>query len=210
MDKHPLLYTFRRCPYAMRARMALVKANINVELREIDLKAKHADFLRTSPKATVPVLVLADGKLIDESLDILEWVHKGSHNSRFEKAHPLILSNDNDFVKHAMRYKYDDRYPELSKAEYRKRSESHLAKLEEALSTSSFVLGEEPTFVDIALFPFVRQFRKVDESWFDDSQYMALKRWTNYWENSDEFKRAMLKKPIWDSHSDPVYLFDIE
>lgn len=206
MDKLPLLYTFRRCPYAMRARMALVQANINVEVREIDLKDKHPIFLQTSPKGTVPVLVLPDGKVIEESLDIIAWVHGQDSDWLFQRDHPLIAQNDTAFVRQAMRYKYFERYPESTQEAYREQALFYLQDIEESLKDKPFILSDKASFVDIALFPFIRQFIKVDEAWFDCSPFKALKTWADYWTQSKVFESAMFKYKPYQIDDDIDYL----
>jgi len=206
MSELPVLYSFRRCPYAMRARMALFVNDIPVELREVELKNKPVEMLEASPKATVPILILNDGQVIDESLDIIQWVlaanDKNGWLSSFSESvkqqmNDLITENDSDFKQHLDHYKYSDRFPEFSQQHYRQQGEKFLQKLNERLNKSSFLFGNSISFADIAIFPFVRQFAFVDKNWFDSSEYQALVSWLSVFLSSDDFSRIMEKTPVW-------------
>jgi len=199
--KLPILYTFRRCPYAMRARMAIVYADIDVEQREIALKDKPQAMLNASPKGTVPVLILANGKVIDESLNIMCWAlkqrdHKGwlAHQ---QQALALIQSNDHQFKACLDKYKYAGRFPEQSQTFYRQQGEVFLQALEELLAQHTFLLTDQPTLADFAIFPFIRQFAFVDKAWFDQSPYPKLQAWLEYHLQNNLFKKIMVKHPIW-------------
>ena len=162
----PVLYSFRRCPYAMRARLA-----ISHEHREVDLKHKHPEMLAISPKGTVPVLQLADGTILEQSLEIMKWALKDL--PLCEDDATLIEENDTSF-KHALdRYKYPGRYPQENDVTYRDLGELFLKKLEARLTSN---IGNS-TFLDMAVFPFVRQFSKVDEAWFETQKYPHLRNW---------------------------------
>lgn len=208
MAKPPLLYSFRRCPYAMRARMALVMGEVNVDVREIDLSNKHPIFLKTSPKGTVPVLVLEEGRVIDESLDIISWVSKERLHETFDAHHALIESVHKDFVPHAGHYKYHERYPERTKTDYRDDCLPFIKTLESTLSQKGFISGDTPSLVDLAIFPFVRQFAMVDEEWFEKSPYTHLKKWLTFWHDSNAYKCAMKKFPLWDEGVASCFLLD--
>jgi glutathione S-transferase len=184
----------------MRARMALVQAGIDAELREISLSNKPAAFLKTSPKGTVPVLVLPEGQVLEESLDIIDWVYHEAALSDWgwDKNHTLIQENDTEFTRLARPYKYPDRYPEGSQSNYRDACLPFLEKVEAELSKHAFVLDEKPSFVDIGIFPFIRQFMMVDEAWFERSPYQALKKWCDYWGKSKAYHIAMKKWPLWE------------
>ena len=168
----PILYSYRRCPYAMRARMALKYANISLETREISLREKPAHMLRVSPKGTVPVLVLPNGEVIEQSLEIMHWALKqprvnadlnnGWLNVDLAIAQSLIAQNDGDFKSALDRYKYPERYPEKSQVEYRAQGEMFLQRLEGLLQTHDYLLANHVSLADIAIFPFIRQFAAVD------------------------------------------------
>ena len=196
----PILYSYRRCPYAMRARMALSYAGITVEIREISLKQKPAHLLQVSPKGTVPVLVLTDGRVIDQSLEIMYWALQQYDTDGWLNADPqhaalLIAENDGSFKQNLDRYKYADRFPEHPAEHYRAQGELFLAKLELQLQRSSFLLGNVISLADIAIFPFIRQFEAVDNDWFDSSDYIKLKSWLQLLVESELFKRVMVKYP---------------
>lgn len=200
----PILYSFRRCPYAMRARLALSYAlEVNaLELREVVLKNKPQAMLDISPKATVPVLQLADGIVIDESLDIMQWALSINDQDNWlladkeSEIRELVAQNDGEFKWALDHYKYSDRHEE-SEEHYRALGETFLRTLNERLKSSAFLMGEKISFVDLAIFPFIRQFAHVDKSWFFTSEYKALINWTNYWLESDLFKNIMKKNSGW-------------
>jgi glutathione S-transferase len=197
----PILYTFRRCPYAIRARLALTYANIEVEQRETLLKDKPQAMLDTSPKATVPVLILKNGQVIDESLDIMLWALQ-QHDPKGWLAHqqqamPLIQSNDHQFKPCLDKYKYADRFPEQSQTFYRQQGEVFLQALEELLAQHTVLFADQPTLADFAIFPFIRQFAFVDKPWFGQSPYLKLQAWLEYHLQSNLFEKIMVKQPLW-------------
>lgn len=198
----PTLYSYRRCPYAMRARMALAHAGIAVEVREISLREKPKQMVALSPKATVPVLVLPDGKVIDESLDIMVWALNQKDgdawlNIDLEAAKRLVLENDGRFKKALDAYKYAERHPEKTQAEHRADGEVFLGELEVLLQQASGLFGLLPTFADIAIFPFIRQFRGVDNEWFEAAPYPKLAAWLSTLVESDLFISIMKKHPTY-------------
>ena len=211
---YPVLYSFRRCPYAIRARLALRVSGIQVILREVVLANKPSALLACSPKATVPVLVLTNKQVIDESLDIMMWaLHQNDpHNWLVEGAGlitetlQLILSNDNDFKPDLDRYKYADRFPEKPMETYRAQGERFLKVLETRLATSPFLLGERPTLADMAILPFVRQFAHVDIHWFELSPYVYLRTWLSSLLDQALFNSVMQKYSPW-REGDPVQVF---
>ncbi len=200
----PILYSFRRCPYAMRARLALSYAlEVNaLELREVILKNKPQALLDISPKATVPVLQLVDGTVIDESLDIMQWalfINDPDNWLLIDKeseVRELVAQNDGEFKWALDHYKYSDRHEE-SEEHYRTLGDAFLNKLNERLQKNVFLMGEKASFADVAIFPFIRQFAHVDKSWFFAGEHKALINWTNYWLESDLFKNIMKKNPGW-------------
>ena len=191
------LYSFRRCPYAMRARMALHYSGVALEIVEVSLKAKPAEMLAISPKGTVPVLD-ADGRVIDESLEIMRWA-LAQHDpddwlldgdSRIAE---LIEANDQGFKVHLNRYKYAERYPEQPMEVYRTEGASFLQRLDELLIDRDYLLADHPSLADIALLPFVRQFAHVDREWFAQTPYVRLQTWLQRFLESELFTSIMKK-----------------
>ncbi len=189
----------------MRARSALIAADINVELREVVLREKPATMLAASPKGSVPVLVLSNGTVIDESWDIMLWALRhndpdhwlGEDENFVQATLPLLKENDSSFKRASDRYKYPERHPELSQVEHRANGETFLLQLELRLSTSAYLLGEHFSIADAALMPFVRQFAAVDSDWFATAPYPALRLWLAGFTQSDLFTRVMKKYPQW-------------
>jgi glutathione S-transferase len=202
-----VLYSFRRCPYAMRARLALLASGAEYELREVDLKRKPAHMLQLSPKATVPVLWLSgsDTAVIDESLQIMLWALQQSdplgwldtHGGMDEQAMKLIKHNDEVFKTHLDRYKYPGRYGLAHGLEHRELARQTLAHLEELFAARRFLGGNAFGFLDAALAPFIRQFAKTDWQWFSEQPYPKLIDWIKSFECSEWFKSIMVKTPIW-------------
>lgn len=203
------LYSFRRCPYAMRARMALLLNGVTVEIREIVLKNKPQSMLDCSPKGTVPVLVLEDGTVIDESRDIMDFSLRNSNTTAFREASApeitLINTNDTVFKTHLDKYKYADRFPEFDQQDYRQQGEVFLQQLENMLNGQDFLFGDSVTYADIAIFPFIRQFAHVDKLWFDSAHYPNLKRWLDGFLQSRAFMNVMKKIPCWQSGDESTY-----
>lgn len=195
----PLLYSYRRCPYAMRARMALKYAGVAVKTVEVSLKDKPTHLLQVSPKGTVPVLVLPEGGVIDQSMEIMRWALQLQDSDGWliadkELTQELIAENDGIF-KHALdKYKYAIRFPEQPAEIYRKQGELFLHKLEARLNISDFLLKDQPSLADIAIFPFVRQFAAVDSLWFESSEYLKLQVWLKCLVESALFKQVMEKQ----------------
>lgn len=198
----PVLYSYRRCPYAMRARMALKYAGLALEVREISLRDKHAHLLQVSPKGTVPVLVTAQGAVLEQSLDIMHWALQqhdvdGWLLANSEQTQQLITENDTSFKQALDRYKYAIRFPEQPMASYRSQGEVFLAKLELQLVQTKFLLSEQLSLADIAIFPFIRQFSAVDVEWFASTNYVKLKAWLNLMVASELFTSIMAKHLIY-------------
>jgi glutathione S-transferase len=208
----PILYSFRRCPYAMRARLAIQYTGVPVELREVVLRDMPASLLAVSPKGTVPVLVLTDGSVIDESWDIVQWALRqndpdnwlGSNAEYLDEANDLIGTNDGPFKVSLDCYKYADRYPEHSAEFYRSQGEVFLEQLEQRLGKTQFLLSDKPTVADAVIFPFIRQFAAVDRNWFDATKYSLLRTWLDNWLESDLFAAVMKKYPVWKPGDKPV------
>lgn len=201
----PALYSFRRCPFAIRARMAVSCAGLQVELREVVLREMPEQLLAISPKGTVPVLQLPDGTLIDESRDIMQWAltlndpenWMPQGDERQAGTAHLIDENDGPFKYFLDRYKYAERYPEASAADYREKCEAFLVELEGRLSVTANLLGEAVSIADIAIFPFIRQFAHVDKPWFDQTPYPSLQYWLAGFIASSLFADVMHKYSQW-------------
>jgi glutathione S-transferase len=211
MNAPPLLYTYRRCPYAMRARMALLIAGIAFDACEIVLRDKPPSLLAASPKATVPVLV-GDGLLIEQSWEIVEWAFAQDANRQRADAWwtraqtpgslDLLAINDGEFKFHLDRYKYADRHAgpnddpaKLRVAHRDQAADILLTQLEGRLNTTRFLAGAQPCAVDIAIFPFVRQFAAVDPRWFDAQPWPRLQEWLAFWVSAPLFEVCMTKLP---------------
>ena len=214
----PILYSFRRCPYAMRARMALVAAEQEVELREIVLRDKPAPMLEASPKGTVPVLVRSDAPVLEESLDVMLWA-LGKHdpdlwltppNGTKEDMLALVHTMDGDFKTHLDRYKYANRHAADEETSARISSENReagmeiLMQLDERLAIQSHLFGNRACLADIAIAPFVRQFANTDRAWFDKQPCPHLHRWLNTFLESDLFNSVMDKLPPWKEGDDVI------
>jgi len=198
----PILYSYRRCPYAMRARMALKYAGVAIEIREISLRDKPAHLLQVSPKGTVPVLVLPDGTVLEQSLDIMHWALQqryidGWLLADLEQTQQLIAENDTSFKQALDRYKYAIRFPEQSMEDYRSQGEVFLAKLEQRLTQTNFLMGKQVSMADVAIFPFIRQFSAVDADWFASTPYVRLKAWLSLLVESELFNSIMGKYPVY-------------
>jgi len=208
----PILYSFRRCPYAIRARLAIRYSNLQVELREVDLKNKPSEMLLTSPKATVPVLIINDNTVLDESLDIMLWslqqsdTHNWLQSSQHKKIDQLIQQNDESFKVDLDHYKYADRFPEQTATFYRQQGEEFLMILEQKLTQHKYLINDSISLADVALFPFIRQFAYVDIKWFETSDYPNLRNWLTYWLDSDLFRSIMRKQVCWSSESNDIAL----
>lgn len=206
----PLLYSFRRCPYAMRARLGLLFAELQVELREITLQNKPSQMLAISPKGTVPVLQLAEGTVIEESREIMEWALEQNDPQGLldanvlNKAKALIDKNDNEFKYWLDRYKYADRHLEMTQLEYRQRGELFLQVLEKLLTKSSYLLGQSVTLADIGVMPFVRQFAHLDRDVFYSLPYPNLQRWLQHWLEHPMFLQMMKKYQPWQEGDESV------
>ncbi|VVO43245.1 glutathione S-transferase [Pseudomonas fluorescens] len=195
------LYSFRRCPYAMRARMALRYSGVVVDIVEVSLKAKPAEMLALSSKGTVPVLSV-DGQVIDESLSIMRWALAQNDPQDWllkddpvgqQRIAELIEANDQVFKLQLDRYKYAERYPEQPMAIYRAEGEVFLRQLDELLQGREYLLANHPSLADVALMPFVRQFAHVDREWFAQTPYLRLQGWLQRFLESDLFTSVMAK-----------------
>ena len=198
----PILYSFRRCPYAMRARWALLEAGLLVQWREIALKQKPAEMLEVSPKGTVPVLVLCDATVIDESLAVMEWALDQADPRRLREAgdaSALVNENDGPFKHHLDRFKYTDRYPGELKDTHRAAGLSILRSWNQRVATNGWLLSDELSLADAALWPFVRQWRTADPQGFDaDNSLQELRQWLNRFLEDPRFERLMQRADPWD------------
>ncbi len=214
MNTLPILYSLRNCPYAMRARMAIFKSKQTILLRDLILTNKPQEMLEASPKGTVPVLVLADGTVIDESLDVMLWaLHESDpqdllHNQQLSSKEStqesylseiLTLINvfDNEFKTCLEQYKCAKRYQEDNIEECRLACQDYLQKLEQRLSMHKFFMSDRESLADIAILPFIRQFARVERQWYLQSPYPLVREWLNHYLQSSMFSKVMTKHPLW-------------
>lgn len=183
----------------MRARLALAFANIEYEAREVDLKNKPAALLDISPKGTVPVLLLPDGKILDESLNIVLWAMPKPLPLHEATIMQLINENDTGFKYNNHRYKYSERYLSDGKSQevYRHECEKFITILEQKLLTHKCLISDTMSIADVAIFPLIRQFSMVDSEWFTMAPYPNVRRWLNDISISDYYIKAMQKLSIW-------------
>lgn len=208
MQDLPVLYSFRRCPYAIRARLAVHAAYQTCELREIVLREKAPEFLVVSPSGTVPMLLLPDGSIIDESLDIMRWAL-----ARRDPEHWLasdddgwIARNDGPFKHSLDRYKYPGHFKDADVLAERNKLSAILNDYEERLTFSPYLFGASPSLADMAILPFIRQFASVDPEWWGTPPHRQVKRWLDDFLGSERFRAVMAKYPKWQS-GDTVTLF---
>ena len=214
INKYPTLYSFRRCPYAMRARLAIRLCKIQCIIREISLKAKNSELLRVSPKATVPVLVLPNGEVLEESLDIIYWSLEQNDPSKLKvnnqlgrKTSKLIELFDTEFKFHLDRYKYSSRYNIQNSQVHRDKAREILVQINTMLKGKSYMGGKNISLLDISILPFVRQFRIADMKWFDNNLGLDnVNKWLNIFLNSDLLASIMTKYKVWEI-DDPVTFF---
>ena len=197
----PILYSFRRCPYAMRARWALLEAGLLVQWREIALKAKPAELLEVSPKGTVPVLALPDGEVIEESRAVMDWAldQADPRGLRWAgEASTLIEQNDGPFKHHLDRFKYTDRYPGTNKEEQRAAGLKILSSWNQRIADQGWLLGDRPSLADAAIWPFLRQWRIADPEGFDNDTALApLRSWLTRFLEAPRFERLMQRADPW-------------
>jgi glutathione S-transferase len=214
MTTLPILYSFRRCPYAMRARLALFVSGQVCELREVVLGHKPPALLEASAKGTVPVLVLADGEVIDQSLDIMLWAlrrHDPRHwwptddNAQAQML-ALVATCDGEFKHHLDRYKYPQRFGLTDATPHRKQGAQWLNDLNRRLLAKPFLTGETESLADAAIAPFVRQFAHTDPTWFAGQPWPALQTWLMAFENSASYQLAMTKYAPWQAGQTPMLL----
>ena len=194
-----ILYSFRRCPYAMRARMALHVSGLAYEHREVVLRDKPPEMLEVSPKGTVPVIVDAEAGVLEESLDIMRWAlrHRDPENWLKRQDDELLAANDGPFKHHLDRYKYSTRYDDVDPEEHGAKAVEHLRVMEERLTMAPYLCGETRGFTDIAVFPFVRQFVNTDKAWFAAQGLEGITAWLKSLTGSDLFTAIMAKHVQW-------------
>ncbi len=201
----PLLYTYRRCPYAMRARMALLQAGVVYQAHEVSLRDKPPAMLARSPKGTVPVLVLSNGMVLEQSLDIMRWAFEQSGDTdlwwaRSQTSSNLVLQQvcDGLFKYHLDRYKYPQRFTDAVTREhhFEQAVAVLLNALEQLLQTQPQIGGASACATDIGIFPFVRQFAGVDPERFESLPLPALKAWLAAWLESGLFTEVMRKPSL--------------
>ena len=207
-----ILYSFRRCPYAMRGRMALAISGLEYEHRELILRDKPASMLAFSPKGTVPVYITEDGEVIDESIDLVHYAlgqndPEGWLTGQDDMSAQFMSDNDGPFKHHLDRYKYASRYNEDAKRGdvdmgHRADAETYIQKLESRLSDTPYLAGSARGLADMTIFPFIRQFANTDRGWWDGPDdaappYPAVHKWLEGLMTSELFKEIMTKHPLW-------------
>nr|WP_325251210.1 glutathione S-transferase [Amylibacter sp.] len=205
----PILYSFRRCPYAMRARLAVASSGLKTELREIVLRDKAPEFLAASPKGTVPVMIV-DGVVIEESLDVMRWALGQNDPEGLcyagEEAIELVKRCETDFKGHLDRFKYAVRYDDVDPEQERALASVFLRELEGRLAEQAYLFGDRIGFADIGIAPFVRQFANTDRAWFNGQDWPHLIRWLDDFVTSPRFLSIMTKYPKW-QQGDGVTIF---
>lgn len=205
MTAKPILYSFRRCPYAMRARLALLISGTTCEIREVKLSQKPAELIAASPKATVPVLVLPDGGVIEESREIMRWALESSDPEGWleREDSALIADNDGPFKHHLDRYKYPERHGSQP-VKHRAAALELLRVLEERLASRANLCGDARGLTDAAIFPFVRQFAATDQAWFDAQALPRLQAWLTEHLASELFAAVMIRLAPWQPDDAPI------
>ena len=210
--EYPILYSFIRCPYAMRARMALKLTNTKCEIREVRLNNKPKQMIDKSPKGTVPVLVLQK-KVIDESNDIIEWALSSNNifdgnidHDQINLTNNLIELFDSKFKYNLDRYKYATRYENINKDKHKKECLEILINLENLISNEGWILGSKINKLDISILPFIRQFRIADIEWFDkQNKIKGIQKILFNFLDSNLFKEVMYKYDVWEENAEPQF-----
>jgi len=211
-----ILYSFRRCPYAIRVRWALLICEIKVEIREIDLKNKPLDFLNNSKTKTVPILIKKNSEVIEESLDIILWALSESKKKNIKNIYlpsigkeyifEIINENDSKFKYHLDRFKYSTRYENSSEKFHFQEAIKFIKRWNEILSKNEYFFGDNPTIADWSIWPFVRQFKIACESQKRTNYFEPpIKKWLDYFENNRKFKSLMYKYELWEPNSRKNY-----
>ena len=210
--EYPILYSFIRCPYAMRARMALKLTNTKCEIREVRLNNKPKQMIDKSPKGTVPVLVLQK-EVIDESNDIIEWALSSNNifdgnidNDQIDLTNNLIELFDSKFKYNLDRYKYATRYENIDKDKHKMECLDILINLENVISNKEWILGSKINKLDISILPFIRQFRIADIEWFDkQNKIKGIQKILFNFLDSNLFKEVMYKYDVWEENTEPQF-----
>ena len=197
----------------MRARLALQTSGISVEIREIKLQNKPIEFLHSSPKGTVPILILNSEKIFEESLDIILWALKINDPKNWlaegqldqEQINKMLTILEYDFKQNLDKYKYPNRYENINKNLHRDKNLKFLNNLNNLLEQNKALNCQHLSMVDYAIFPFIRQFRNVDELWFDSLDFIFLKKWLYQIIDSREFSSIMNKYKLWEPNQNPIY-----
>ena len=216
---YPVLYSYRRCPYAMRARLSIYFSGRAVEQREIVFWDKPLSMLQASPKGTVPVLILENGLVVEESWEIMQWA-LAEHRlyPQFASIENWIVACDEQFKKHLDDYKYPElcqaSYPDITPEQGHKKAqqggEVFIKKLEAQLSQTTFLLGDDLSIADLSTFPFVRQFAYVDKTWWKSAPYPAVQVWLEKHLQSDYFAAVMKNRPVWQAGHLPIWVDEPE
>ncbi|WP_194090942.1 glutathione S-transferase [Vibrio hibernica] len=202
----PILYSLRNCPFAMRARMAIYQSQLPVLLRDIVLRDKPAEMLTISPKGTVPVLVTSNGKVIEESLEVMLWtLSESDPDDLLLASAPEMLINmlslihqfDSEFKPCLEAYRAAKRYHEPNLVECRQACEQYLSKLENRLTRHSYLMADQESLADLALLPFIRQFARVERQWYLQSPYPKLRQWLDRYLQCKMFSKIMTKHELW-------------
>ena len=211
-----ILYSFRRCPYAMRVRWALLICEINVEIREIELKNKPLDFLNKSKTKTVPILIKKNSEVIEESLEIILWAISESKkenteviyfpDNKKEDIFKIINENDNEFKYHLDRFKYATRYQNINKEFHFTKAIKFIEKWNKILTENKYLFGDNPTIADWSIWPFVRQFKIACENQKKTNYFEpSINNWLDSFEKNIGFKSLMYKYELWEPHSRKNY-----
>ena len=216
MDKLPILYSFRRCPYAMRARIFIKLCQIHVEIREVHLKSIPQEMINISPKSTVPVLHFYDGKVLEESLEIMDWAMnlndkhdlKKSKLENIEKTKEILDIIDSSFKLNLDKYKYNNRYKNIEPPEhFRDKAIKILSIVEKELSNNNtWIFNDKPSYLDLSILPFIRQFRIADTHWFDNEMPLnKMRDWLMRFLDWSTFQDIMKKNKNWEVKDQPIY-----
>lgn len=209
-----VLYSYLKCPFSLRSRMALAYAGVRCEVREVDLNNPPEEMTVVSPNARVPLLIMPDGNVIAESMKIMRWAlaqndpdHWWPDNIiRRQSIRNLLDTSNGAFSTALFYYAFHSNYPRRSKQEYRLEGEVFMAELEARLSVSAHLVGENITLADVAIFPFIYNFARVDQQWFNSCPYSNLRIWLSKVMGTELFRQAMRKNTVWQPQNHPVFL----
>ncbi|OCH21708.1 glutathione S-transferase [Aliivibrio logei] len=214
----PILYSLRQCPYAMRARLGIIHAHQIVLLRDVDMNNKPEEMLSISPKGTVPVLLLENGSVIDESIDVMVWALNQSDPNNLLYSHDkallpvmleLINRSDTEFVDALQKYRAASRYHDDNETKCRNMCCGWLMEIEQRLSQHAYIMGEKPSLVDYSILPFIRQFSRVDKKWYAQAPLPYLRAWLVNHYNDPLFSKVMMTYPKWKNNDDSILFGDV-